>query len=691
MRIYNMRNTLLATTALAFLTATPSVAQTMNYGSLEMMFGEPVTTAATGSPQKASEAPVTMEIITADDIKRSGASSIADIVSRVAGVNMLHSTAQGSDIAVRGYNEPLEGRMLVLVNGRQVYIDFFGFTDWSALPVRLEEIQQIEVVKGPNTALFGFNAAAGVINIVTYNPAYDDKSAVTMRGGSQGSYEASGAATYKFAPGSGIRLSGGYSKQDEWSQGSNQPELTALPGGKVMRSTPSLNTVAAEGVFTVADGTQLITEVTSTLHDYNVESSPGYGMGALWTRTQSYKGELVSNTPVGLVTAQVYDNATQANFDSLLPISANLLVAQLQDLFKLGASTTIRVSGEYRTNSLKSLPDQSGTVSYDVYSGGVMAEHKLSSSYTLTGAVRFDNLNLGRTGTFPNGVPQTNAMWDRTIDEVSYNFGLVGQLNADNTLRLTTARGLQLPSLFNLSVLDVVVAAPAPVYTGAAILANPNLNATVVTNYELGWDLAITDTAKMRWDVFYQTNDNINSISNFNVLPPDYTVARAPFPALLVGSAEPIGNSDVKGLEGSFKNSLASGFNYGVNFAYLDVTDSLTSTYLRRVDYKNTTPTIEANANLGWTNGTWTADAYLKYVGKANGFVSSTVANVNGVTVVRELSIPAYVNVDARIAYLIRKGVTFDLEGRNMFQNNATQTAGYLVPSTYLAGVRVDF
>jgi len=689
-----MRKLTLATSAVALMAASlanPAVAQTMNYGSLEMMFGEPVTTAATGSPQKASDAPVTMEIITAEEIKRSGVSTIADIVSRLAGVNVLHGTAQGNDVGVRGYNEPLQGRLLVLVNGRQVYIDFFGFTDWASLPVRLEEIRQIEVVKGPNTALFGFNAAAGVINIVTYNPAYDDNSAVTLRGGKNSYAEASGAATVKIAPESGLRLSAGYAKQDEWSHGANQPELTSLPGGKLTRTSPSLNTAAGTGTFTVAEGTQVIVEATSTFHDWNLPLTAQYDVGQGVTRTQSYKTELVSNTPYGLVTAQVYDNKTNASADGVIPIDANLTVAQLQDLFRVGADTTFRLSGEWRENSLKSMPIQSGTVKYDVYSGGIMGEHKLSDKYTITGAIRFDDLELGRTGAIPAGIPQTNAMWNRTLDEVSYNVGIVGQIDPANTVRLTTARGLQLPSLFNLSLLSNVAPAPAPVYSGAALLGNPDLNATAVTNYELGWDIAMTGTAKLRFSAFYQINQNINAMSNFNVLPPDYTVARQPFPALLVGTAEPVGNSDVKGIEGSFKNTLAGGWNYGANFAALDVTDHLSSTYLRRVDYHETTPTFEGNLNLGWTDGSWTADGYLKYVSRAKTFVSQWAATAGPYTVVKLMDVPAYAQFDARIAYLIRKGVTFAVEGRNLFNDKVMQTAMYPVPSEYIAAVRADF
>src|SRR5471032_1700683 len=77
-----------AAMALAGLWPIPANAQSMDYGSLEKLFGEAVTTSATGSPQRASDVPANMEIITADDIRRSGADNIPDILQFVAGVDV---------------------------------------------------------------------------------------------------------------------------------------------------------------------------------------------------------------------------------------------------------------------------------------------------------------------------------------------------------------------------------------------------------------------------------------------------------------------------------------------------------------------------------------------------------------------------------------------------------------------------
>ena len=99
-----------------------------------------------------------LEILTADDIRRSGGQNIPEVLRQVNGVNVVQKTANSYDVSIRGYNQHWSQRLLVLVNGRQVYLDHYGYTDWASIPVQLEEIRQIEVVKGPNTALFGFNA-----------------------------------------------------------------------------------------------------------------------------------------------------------------------------------------------------------------------------------------------------------------------------------------------------------------------------------------------------------------------------------------------------------------------------------------------------------------------------------------------------------------------------------------------------
>ncbi len=183
-----MKNKLILAALPILLLCTPAAVQanSMDYTSLQEVFGEPVTTSATGKPQRVSDAPVTMEILTHDDIRKSGAINIPEVLRTVNGVNVVQKGPTTYDVSIRGYTQHQTQRLLVLINGRQVYLDHYGYTDWATLPVQLAEIEQIEIVKGPNTALFGFNAVNGVINIVTLNPKYDKASEVGTTIGSNG-------------------------------------------------------------------------------------------------------------------------------------------------------------------------------------------------------------------------------------------------------------------------------------------------------------------------------------------------------------------------------------------------------------------------------------------------------------------------------------------------------------------------
>ncbi len=158
-----------------------------------------------------------MTIITQDDIRRSGARDIPGVLSHVAGVGVLQWTNDDADVGVRGYNQAYSPRILVLVNGRQVYADDYGYTPWSTLPVELSAIRQIEIVMGPNSALFGFNAVGGVINIVTYDPLYDDVNTGSVTGGTQGLIQGSGIATFKLGDAAGISVSLGGRRNDDFS------------------------------------------------------------------------------------------------------------------------------------------------------------------------------------------------------------------------------------------------------------------------------------------------------------------------------------------------------------------------------------------------------------------------------------------------------------------------------------------
>src|SRR6266567_3083663 len=92
-------------------------AQTVDYGSFQSLFGEPITTSATGIPQRAKDVPADMTILTADDIRHSGSRSIPEILRQVPGIDVMQTGSQSYDVGVRGYNQAFKPRLLVLLNG----------------------------------------------------------------------------------------------------------------------------------------------------------------------------------------------------------------------------------------------------------------------------------------------------------------------------------------------------------------------------------------------------------------------------------------------------------------------------------------------------------------------------------------------------------------------------------------------
>src|SRR6185437_7567783 len=103
------------------------------------------------------------------DIKRSGATNIPDLLRMVPGVNVAQAGAHDWAVTVRGDNSQFANKLLVLIDGRTVYNPAFSGTFWEVQDTLLEDIDRIEVIRGPGAAQWGANAVNGVINIITKN------------------------------------------------------------------------------------------------------------------------------------------------------------------------------------------------------------------------------------------------------------------------------------------------------------------------------------------------------------------------------------------------------------------------------------------------------------------------------------------------------------------------------------------
>ena len=106
-------------------------------------------------------------VITQEDIRRSGATNIPDLLRMVPGVDVARIDNNRWAVSIRGFNNPYANKVLVLVDGRSVYNPSFSGVFWDMLDVPLEDIERIEVIRGPGGTVWGANAVNGVINIIT--------------------------------------------------------------------------------------------------------------------------------------------------------------------------------------------------------------------------------------------------------------------------------------------------------------------------------------------------------------------------------------------------------------------------------------------------------------------------------------------------------------------------------------------
>jgi iron complex outermembrane receptor protein len=143
-------------------------------------------TSVSKTEQKMSQAAAAIFVITQGEIRRSGATNIPDLLRMVPGLEVSQINANDWAVSARGFNEQFENKLLVLIDGRAVYTPMIGGVNWDTQDVPLEDLDRIEVIRGPGATLWGANAVNGVINIVTKRAADMQGGLITAGGGTEG-------------------------------------------------------------------------------------------------------------------------------------------------------------------------------------------------------------------------------------------------------------------------------------------------------------------------------------------------------------------------------------------------------------------------------------------------------------------------------------------------------------------------
>lgn len=673
----------------ALLLGLPGVAsaQDVNYAEMEELFGEPVTTSVTGKPQRASEAPAALVIITRDEIRRSPAHDIPGLLQAHAGIDVARWTAQGTDVAIRGGVQPFNPRLLVLVNGRQVYLDHYGMTNWAGIGVQLEEIQQIEVVKGPNSALFGFNAVSGVINIITIDPLQTQRVAVTGGVDTVGQHFAKGVASIKLSPAVGLRLSGGYTSAREL-EGLAASVLAPPPSPTPFQ--PWHAEAAAELYARLGERTQGGISFTHT-RTQQFEVTPVLSTNPGRYRFTSIGARISHDTGWGVLSARLLQNTSHIEVGGIgpgpLPVTLSfdnkVRVASADALVRAGTANTLRFGIEYRSNALRSSPGYPGATHYDVYAASGMWEAKLSDAVTLTTAGRIDHLQLEQQGVVDQPSLFTKSDYDRSITEWSFNGALLVKLRENDTLRLAASKGVQVPSLYNLGARLVfdIPGVPVPVVSSG----DPYIHPAIVWSGEIGLTrLFGTNGTRVEIVGFYNRTTDVIAPDGAQAVP------RATPPAFpfILGSSVNVGSVEAYGLEASAGGRFSPAWTWSLNYTWTHVQQRIASNangvFQRPLALDSATPEHKVKAQVSYEQGPWLATAAARYTSATRQLVATAPYQAGPLAL---FDVDDNLAIDAKVALQVNDRLRVSISGENL-----TGAGGaYLSPAPAERRLRAGF
>ncbi len=200
--------------------------------SLEDLMNMQVTSVSKRT-QKVADAAAAIFVITQEDIRRMGATSIPDALRMVPGLEVAQIDENKWAIGSRGFNGEFDDKLLVLIDGRSVYTPLFSGVFWNVQDVMLEDVDRIEVIRGPGATLWGANAVDGVINIITKSAKNTQGGLVTAGAGSQEATAESARYGGEIHDNTYYRV---YGKYFDWYPSIDSTGTTASDGWHALRS-----------------------------------------------------------------------------------------------------------------------------------------------------------------------------------------------------------------------------------------------------------------------------------------------------------------------------------------------------------------------------------------------------------------------------------------------------------------------
>ena len=291
--------------------------------SIEQLMNLQVTSVSK-RPERLSQTASAIQVITQEDIRRSGASSLAEALRLASNLQVAQVDSRQWAISARGFNSTTANKLLVLIDGRTVYTPLFSGVFWDVQEVPLADIDRIEVISGPGATLWGSNAVNGVINVIT--KGVKDTQGLLLTGGGGNEQRGFGTVRYGAALGSTVRAR-------LYGRGFGR-DASALPSGAESADDWHL----WQGGFRMDWDAATANQVTlqGDLYDGRIgQPSPaadiavsGGNVMAKWSHTISEKSSLA---------AQLYYDRTHRNIPGTFGEDLDTYDVDLQHATRLGA------------------------------------------------------------------------------------------------------------------------------------------------------------------------------------------------------------------------------------------------------------------------------------------------------------------------------------------------------------------
>jgi iron complex outermembrane receptor protein len=603
--------------------------------SLEQLMNLDVTSVAK-EPQPYAQAPAAIQVITGDQINRSGASSLPEALRLADNLDIAQKNSHDWAISARGFNTALGNKLLVLMDGRSVYTPLYSGVFWDVQDYLLQDIDRIEVISGPGGTLWGANAVNGVINITTKSAK--DTQGVYVEGGGGSQLQDFGGVRYGGTLGSNVffRVYGKYFDQDNevfgngkdasdsWNMGRGGFRMDAEPSSKDTFTLQGDYYAGHEGITTggranVSGGNALGRWSHVFSEDSDMSLQLYYDRTHLLDPVPAYVIGTLTLAPAGTLTDDLdtYDVDFQHHFH---------LGRRNNVIWGLGYRFTHEVDDN--APALTFVPP---TLDRNLFSGFVQDEILLWDDLFFTLGTKLEHN-------------------DYTGFEVEPSARLKWNVTPKQMIWAAVSRAVRTPSRIDRDLQEPGPSAPLTILEGGG----SGFRSETVIAYELGYRAQLTPKLNTSLSAFYNDYNDLRSTTTNKVLD----AFGLPFPYYFQNNLE----GDTYGFELTANYQLLDWWRLHGGYDLLkedirvkpgksDINDALNETADPQQQFSiRSSMDLPENINL---------DAGLRWVDRLENNSGSTVGTV-----------PSYFELDARLAWRPVKNIELSVVGQNLLHDH---------------------